>query len=167
MKLFNKFRNNEMAIENLISTPYEQKYIEECRYIWKNYVPAKGPSAVLQGELLRELEKLRYEAQDNGNINWDDDFVYFCDFIRDTLCSKVVLPDDEKAKIHLILNHIKECGEYARKYSEGHISDDNVDISKLAYVDDNLYDIIADAIGLLHAQSGGEIPFKMRKEIKR
>ncbi len=34
---------------------------------------------------MRQIEKLRNEACDNGNINWDDNFSWFCDFIGDTL----------------------------------------------------------------------------------
>lgn len=43
----------------------------------------------MQGELLREIEKIRCEAQDNGNINWDDDYSYFCDFISGKLTKKM------------------------------------------------------------------------------
>ena len=45
--------------------------------IWRNYVPEAGQSEILQGELLREIEKLREEAQGNGNRNWDGDFSCF------------------------------------------------------------------------------------------
>lgn len=51
----------------------------------ENYVPKSGQADNLQGELLREAEALRCEAQDNGNINWDYDHAYFCDFIRSSL----------------------------------------------------------------------------------
>lgn len=42
----------------------------------------------MQGELLRQIEKLRCEAQDNGNVNWGEDYSYFCDFINETLCNQ-------------------------------------------------------------------------------
>lgn len=79
MGLFDKFRkkNNGLTIEEIISNDYEQEYFDECKYIWKNYVSSKGQADSLQGELLREMEKIRCEAQDNGNINWDDDYSYF------------------------------------------------------------------------------------------
>jgi len=57
------------------------KYFEEAKFIWKNYVPKSGQADTVQGELLRVIEKLRYEAQDNGNINWDDGFEMFCHYI--------------------------------------------------------------------------------------
>ena len=31
------------------------------------------------------MENIRCEAQDSGNINWDDDYSYFCDFIKKEL----------------------------------------------------------------------------------
>lgn len=43
--------------------------------MWKNLVPKSGQADILQGEMLRQAEKLRKEACQNGNINWDDNFV--------------------------------------------------------------------------------------------
>ncbi len=37
-----KHKNSELTIQNIISKEYEQKYFNECKYIWKNYVPQKG-----------------------------------------------------------------------------------------------------------------------------
>ena len=67
MGIFDKFKKKEsnISIEQLKNEQYEQEYFETCKFIWKNYVPKSGQSTVLQGELLRELEKLRLEAQDN------------------------------------------------------------------------------------------------------
>ena len=85
----------------------------------KNYVPQAGQAHNLQGELLREIEKIRCEAQDNGNINWDDDYSYFCDFISGKLTEQPIFSEVEKQEINLIMAYIKECGTYAQKfYSE-------------------------------------------------
>lgn len=35
--------------------------------------------------------------------------------------------------------YIKECGTYAKKFYSGKISENSVDMEKLAYVNDNLY----------------------------
>ena len=78
-------------MDAIISEEYEQQYFDECKYIWKNYVPQAGQADNLQGELLREIEKIRCEAQDNGNINWDDDYSYFCDFISRKLTEQPVI----------------------------------------------------------------------------
>ncbi len=90
-------KTSGVSIEELIGSKYEMRYGKQCKMIQESYVPKSGAAEVLQGELLRELEKLRYEAQNNGNVNWDDDYDYFCDFIKDTLCSKAYfLPVEEK-----------------------------------------------------------------------
>jgi len=167
MGIFDKFKNNDVDIEKLSSEKSEKQYFDQCKFIWKNYVPQSGQATILQGELLREIEKLRYEAQDNGNINWDDDFAYFCDFLKETLLKQSIYTKDTKTKITLALDHFKECGEYARKFSDGENSDDHVDMNKVAYVDDNLYDIISDAIGLFQKLHPEPIPFKQKESVKR
>lgn len=41
----------------------------------------------------------------------------------------------------------RECGMYAQKFNSGIIPENGVDIDKIAYTDNNLYDIICDKIG--------------------
>ena len=161
MGLFDRFKKSDknISLTNLINEPYEHRYFDECKFIWKNYVPRNGHSTVLQGELLREIEKLRCEAQDNGNINWNEDFAFFCDFIKETLLSQTIYSDEEKEKYKLILSYFKECGDYAVKYHSGQISDEDVEIEKIAYTDDNLYNIISDAIGKFNASCKKPVPF--------
>lgn len=151
MGLFDVFKkkNIKITIDALKNEDYSQIYFEECKFIWKNYVPRNGKSEVLQGELLRILEKLRFEAQDNGNINWNDDYTMECDYLRDRLCDMEIFTSDEKAEIKIIMDFIKDCGTYAQRFNEGEIEE--VDIEKLAYTNDNLYDRIADKIGFFHA----------------
>jgi hypothetical protein len=48
------------------------KYFEEAKHLWRTYVPKQGQSETVQGELIRAIEKLRDEAQRNGNGNWDN-----------------------------------------------------------------------------------------------
>jgi hypothetical protein len=78
------------------------KYAEDAKYLWKTYVPKRGQADTVQGELMRAVEKLRWEAQNNGNGNWDDEkgtvnknFILFCDYIEQTLAVKP--PFDESA----------------------------------------------------------------------
>jgi serine/threonine protein kinase len=88
--------SNSDLINELISKEFEQQYFEECKHIWQNYVPLKGKSNCLQGELLREIEKIRCEAQDNGNINWDKEFTHFCEFITQNLVNQPIFSENEK-----------------------------------------------------------------------
>lgn len=156
-----------VTLDRLMREPYVQKYFNECKFIWKNYVPKNGQSSVLQGELLRELEKLRWEAQDNGNINWDDDYTYFCDFIKKTLCRQTIFSETEKRKIVLALDYINDCGNYAKKWNSGQIAGQEVDMDKIAYTKDNLYDIVADAIGFFQMKNPEPIPYQKSSSVKR
>jgi len=61
------------------------KHFDEARRIWTEQVPPRGQSYTVQGELLRGVEKLRWEAQNNGNINWSDQFEDLASFIEQTL----------------------------------------------------------------------------------
>lgn len=169
MKLFDRLKKpkSTIALEQIMQEPYKQKYYNECKFIWKNFVPQSGQATVLQGELLREIEKLRYEAQNNGNVNWDSNFIYFCEFIKETLCGKDFYSEEEKNKIILISEHLKSCGEYAQKLYDEKISDDEFDVMKIAYTDDNLYDILADAVGFWQFKNPEPVPFKPNDNIKR
>lgn len=162
-----KKKTEGITIEELISKKYEQLYFDECKYVWKNYVPENGQAGTLQGELLREIEKLRCEAQDNGNINWDDDYSFFCDFITKSLTEQRIFSKKDKYIIQLIMAYIKECGLYAVKCNNREVSVDSIDINKIAYTGDNLYDIICDQIGLLQKSHPEPIPYKINKNIKR
>ena len=160
--------SNSDLINELISKEFEQQYFEECKHIWQNYVPPKGKSNCLQGELLREIEKIRCEAQDNGNINWDKEFTHFCEFITQNLVNQPIFSENEKQKIYVIMNYIKECGLYAQQYNKGKIIDDDVIPEKLAYTKDNLYDIICDFIGKLQNKHPEPINYSLNmKSIKR
>ncbi len=75
------------------------EYFEEAKAIWKKYVPPNGQSETVEGELIRAIEKLRYEAQNNGNANWDVGFVRFCDYIWDSLNDDVVFKHHELKEI--------------------------------------------------------------------
>lgn len=61
------------------------RYFEEARSLWQQYVPARGQADTVQGELIHALEKLRDEAQRNGNLNWRSDHVILAGYIRNQL----------------------------------------------------------------------------------
>jgi hypothetical protein len=61
------------------------RHAAEARALWQALVPPRGQAATVQGELIRAIEKLRDEAQRNGNVNWDEGHVILAGFVRDTL----------------------------------------------------------------------------------
>ena len=100
-------------------------YIKKANELWETYVPGSGQAATLQGELLREIEALRTEAQENGNINFDEDYAYFCDFILRTL---------------------KDA-----RYNRGELSRQELSAlhkgrPALAYLENDLYDVVLEGI---------------------
>jgi len=82
------------------------KYAEETRNIWRNHVPKRGQSTTVEGEMIRVIEKLRWEAQNNGNINWDDRFKEMCDFLNRTLCDINVFTQEEISVIQLDIKRL-------------------------------------------------------------
>jgi hypothetical protein len=64
---------------------YTEKYREEAGRLWRTYVPARGQAETVQGELIRAVEKLRDEAQRNGNVNWGKGHVILSNYLRNTL----------------------------------------------------------------------------------
>lgn len=146
---------------------YKPKHFEECRYIWKTFVPKQGQADCVQGELLREIEKLRHEACSNGNINWDDNFAWFCGNIYDILAGSGMFGPDELKAIREILGFLKENGEYAGTYAEGKIDDSECDPIKLAYTDDDLYDYLADAAAEFYLKNKKPIAYEHKDFIYR
>ena len=114
-----------------------------------------------------EKSNIRCEAQDNGNVNWDDDFTYFCEFIKQSLIEQPIFSKPEKEKICVIMNYLKECGVYAQRFNDGKISDNDVLPEKFAYTKDNLYDIICDFIGRLQNKHPEPIKYSINNSIKR
>ena len=55
MGLFDKLKRGKsnLTMDAIICEEYEQQYFDECKYIWKNYVPQAGQADNLQGELLK------------------------------------------------------------------------------------------------------------------
>jgi hypothetical protein len=102
------------------------KYFEEAKNIWINQVPKSGQADTVEGELIRAIERLRYEAQNNGNGNWDDGFERFCQYLWETL-------NDRKTFDNNVLNEIK-------------IDIDTLLNFEQPYLDDDLYDRITDHI---------------------
>lgn len=171
--------NNKVSIDNVFwDKEYEilekigvrgylQKHFEVCKYIWTNLVPKSGQADNLQGEMLRMIVKLRNEAVNNGNINWDDNFEWFCNFIKDTLVNSGLFDEAKNYNIQIVMEYIKNNGEYSLKYTNGEIDDNEVDIMKLAYTDDDIYEYIEDAIGEYYLSNSEPIAYDIKDFIYR
>lgn len=174
MEIFNKDARSEITeeyyslVNKLGIKNYKNKHWRECRKIWKKYVPKQGQADSVQGELLREIEKLRIEAQCNGNLNWDENFEYFCDNISYILKSSNLFNGKECNNIEEIMHFIKENGKYAYAYYiEEKISDSEYNPIKQAYVDNDIYDYICEKIALFSTQNPKIIPYEKKDFIYR
>ncbi|MBC9932644.1 ankyrin repeat domain-containing protein [Chitinophaga qingshengii] len=67
----NKASLPSLDIAYLHKTVNKESYFETAKVIWKTLVPKSGQADTVQGELLRAIEKLRDEAQRNGNGNFN------------------------------------------------------------------------------------------------
>jgi hypothetical protein len=75
------------------------KFFEEAGHLWRNFAPARGQADTVQGELIRAVEKLRDEAQRNGNINWDDGHQILAAYVRDTLLNSGLFDENALREI--------------------------------------------------------------------
>ncbi len=53
-------------------------------WIWENLVPKSGRAASVQGEVMRCIELLAWEAQNNSNLNWDKSFDDILAYLKET-----------------------------------------------------------------------------------
>lgn len=88
--------------------------------IWTSYVPASGQSKVVQGELLRAIEKLRDETHRNGNANWDSGHVQLVDYIRDTLMAQ---PDISGKAKRTLTADLKRLADFENPYLQDDLFD--------------------------------------------
>lgn len=174
MKFFKKKQDDPIDFESMYTAVnklgirgYQALHFETCKRIWKELVPKSGQADSLQGELLRQAEKLRNEAMDNGNLNWDNNFEWFCDFISETLRKSNLFEKKQMETIAGALDYIKKCGMYAYQYNTGEISDDDANPMLFAYAEDDLYDYVEDAIAVFAEANPQIIAYEKKDFIYR
>jgi hypothetical protein len=101
----------------------------------------------VQGELIRAIEKLRDEAQRNGNCNWDHGHEIFCSFLRDTLCDSAVFDSAAIAEIKADISRLED--------------------HEHPYYEDDLYDRLTDRIVEWCQKHPDPIPNKHNPDLRR
>ncbi|MFR4561745.1 MAG: hypothetical protein ACLT5P_11395 [Flavonifractor plautii] len=94
---------------------------------------------------LRQIERLRHEAQANGNRNWCRDHAFFCAFLDHTLLDSGVLSPEEGERLHGVLVHLRSCGEVAHRYHRGELTERELEEDyhgETACTDDAPYDLV-------------------------
>ena len=139
------------------------KYANEAKVIWKKHVPKTGQSLTVEGEMIRIIEKLRWEAQNNGNINWDEGFINMCNYLREKLCDCRVF---NNVNVKDIGSDIDRLTVDTDAYFESLSDDKPIDLNKLPYVEDDLFDRLTD-FTIIWSKHYGSIPRKMNSNLWR
>ena len=82
------------------------KYPEEARSLWRTSVPRSGQADTVQGELLRAVEKLRDEAQRNGNLNWGGGHEALVTYLRANLLGSGIVSKTAAQEIETDLDRL-------------------------------------------------------------
>ncbi len=124
------------------------EYLSFAKHIWKNYVPQSGQANTIQGELLRSVEKLRDEAQRNGNINFNEN------------CHEILI---QFLRVHLLDESI---------FNDAKLKQIVIDLERLTekdnpYLNDDLYDRLAyRVVDWVRAYSNVDITHNFNSKLK-
>lgn len=138
--------DSSIDIEHLHNVVNNRNYNETVKIIWRKLVPRSGQADTVQGELLRAIEKLRDEAQRNGNGNFNKNcHGLLIDFLRKELTSK---------------NH----------FDQATIDKINDDLDKLSfknspYLEDDIYDRITERIVDWYLKNPTQILHKQNEKL--
>lgn len=125
--------------------PTNLQHPEIAQKIWKELVPPSGQAQTVQGELLRAVEKLRDEAQRNGNINYAESHKLLAKFISDTLTSSELFDKKEFTKIKSETRKLMKADE--------------------PYTEDDIYDYLTDKVCVFYDQKPELLPHPNNPQI--
>jgi hypothetical protein len=100
--------------------PVQENDTALAQWVWNNLIPKQGQSAWVQGELLRCVEKLCWEAQNNGNGNWGRSFRMLADYLEKTLCAEPAFSEQTRQLIRKDMATVKN---YMYPYTEDDLYD--------------------------------------------
>ncbi|HIQ15527.1 MAG TPA: ankyrin repeat domain-containing protein [Leucothrix sp.] len=120
--------------------PTNLKYPDIAKKIWKELVPPSGYADSVQGELLRSVEKLRDEAQRNGNGNYYKYHKTLAKFILEVLVNSGLFDKEENAKIQKNVKKLMKA--------------------KYPYTEDDVYDFLTDKICVFYLNNETLIKFE-------
>lgn len=113
--------DDSIDIEHLHNIVNGKDYFETAKVIWQKLVPKSGQADTVQGELLRAIEKLRDEAQRNGNGNFNQNcHGLLIDFLKKELTSKNIF---DQVTIDKINDDLERLSIKNNPYTEDDIYD--------------------------------------------
>nr|WP_199000594.1 ankyrin repeat domain-containing protein [Flavobacterium sp. ASV13] len=123
----NQIIDSSLDIEHIHNVVNHKDYNETAKIIWQKLVPKSGQADTVQGELLRAIEKLRDEAQRNGNGNFNENcHGILIVFLRQNLADKNIFDLKTTTQINSDLDQLTN--------------------KKSPYTDDDIYDRITNRI---------------------
>jgi ankyrin repeat protein len=145
-KLFEKYKDTEKAVEVKVASviPETLLYPDVAKKIWKTLVPKNGSSDTVQGELLRAVEKLRDEAQRNGNINFSAMHKNLGKFIKEILIASIHFDKGQKEEIKAYVDVLSK--------------------KNYPYIDDDAYDYLTDRVCEFFMKEPTLIPFTANED---
>ncbi|MBP0988412.1 MAG: hypothetical protein J6S92_09045, partial [Oscillospiraceae bacterium] len=146
---------------------HQQIHFEECKKIWQTLVPQVGQADSVQGEMLREMEKLRYEACANGNKNWDDQFAWFCGNVGDLLTDSGMFDRSRLEVLRTALDYLKACGEYAARYHDPAQDRSDLNPDFIAHTNDDVYDFIEEFLAEYSLAHREPVPYEKKDFVRR
>ncbi|MGY1551974.1 ankyrin repeat domain-containing protein [Microbacterium sp. A588] len=96
-------RHDGVSPIELHSTDWRDQYDE----LWASLVPAMGPAPTVQGETVRIATRVLNEIEDNGSVNWDDDFRAMLDSLPAHLSSGTTLTPDRLAELDQLVRTLR------------------------------------------------------------
>jgi hypothetical protein len=131
------------TVQPVFPTPLQDP--ELAYQIWSNLVPATGPATTLQGELLRSVERLRDEAQQNANANYRKDHRRMAVFVRNTLVRSGIF---DKAEVERIQTGTHLLMKASRPYTKN-----------------DVFDHLVDQVCVFYTRNPTPIPYKARRPV--
>lgn len=120
-------KDTSIDIQHLHNKINNKDYSKTLKIIWQKLVPASGQADTVQGELLRAIEKLRNEAQGNGNWNFSKNcHGLLIKYLKEHLIDKTIFNEE-------VVDELKNNLKILSK-------------AKSPYTDDDIYENISNRI---------------------
>lgn len=160
----------EIELSSIDGYSIPEKHEKTFNFLWTKYwelnVPNSGQSKVLQAEMLRKVEKIQNENETNGNINWDEDFDYFCDWLKIQFENFREL-DSYINDGKLILDKLKLQGHYVSLLSLERFPEKYFKSKYLACCNNSLYDYLYTMICIIYENNRDNIIIEVEKQVLR
>lgn len=139
--------------------------MEPCNKKLAHLIPDEGPADNVYGEVLRQIQCLRTEAQVYANKHWDDEFEYYCEHISEFYKKQSALSGTTVHECLDIIKQIRNSGRTARSFESGQISEQallaDYDMD-LAYRYDEGYDRLCNALLMIYEDNPNSTPYIKR-----